>query len=155
MALRKTPATRIRKTKPAAAIKSVQTNGTTVNIASGAASEKVVVLFASRISQKFVLPNGHTVLLAGNAVHLAGKREGVLPQGGYSVNFVDKADWLEVKKLYGKAYAPWFDTGKIVERSGAMSENSAVSLAADNAGDDCDLNPIDPKRVTTKPDKDV
>jgi hypothetical protein len=150
MALRKTtPRT---STRAKAALKTVQTNGATVDIATSAKSaERVTVLFASRRSQKFLLPNGHVVFLASNAVHLAGQKDGVLPEGGYSVNFVDKADWAEVKKVYGKAYKPWFDSGKIVERSGSMSENAAVALAADNAGDDCDDNPIKPgelKNVT-------
>jgi len=145
MALRKSstrPSTRAK-----AQLKTVVTNGATVDIATSAkTSDKVTVLFASRRSQKFILPNGHIVFLASNAVHLAGQKDGILPMGGYSVNFVDKADWEEVKKIYGKAYKPWFDCGKIVERS-AMSENAAVSLAADNAGDDADDNPIDPKTL--------
>ncbi len=145
MALRKTstrPASRAK-----AQLKTVVTNGATVDIAtSGNAVEKVTVLFASRRSQKFLLPNGHTVFLASNAVHLAGVKDGMLPQGGYSVNFVDKADWDAVKKIFGRAYKPWFDSGKIIERT-SMSENAAVSLAADNAGDDCDDNPIDPKKL--------
>jgi hypothetical protein len=146
MALRKT-ASRSTSPKAKASLKTIQTNGATVDIATSAqSSDKVTILFASRRSQKFALPNGHIVFLASNAVHLAGQKDGVLPMGGYSVNFVEKSDWEEVKKIYGKAYKPWFDCGKIVERS-AMSENSAVSLAADNAGDDCDDNPIDPKTL--------
>ena len=150
MALRKTPAQRKPRTA-SASLKSVQTNDTTVNIATSAkTAEKVIVLFASRVSQRFNLPSGKVVLLAGNAVHLHGKRDGVLPQGGYSVNIVDKDAWDEVKKLYGRAYKPWFDTGKIIERNG-MSEDAAVNLAADNAGDDSDFNPVDPKTRKTKP----
>lgn len=139
--------------KTSAQIKTVETSGTTVNVATGAqTSDKVVVLFASRRSQRFALPSGREVFLAHNAINLAGKVDGALPGGGYSVNIIDKADWLEVKRIYGKAFAPWFETGKIVERSGSMSENSAIGLAADNAGDDCGDNPVKTSETETKPD---
>ena len=149
MTLRKKPAAGAPKAA-AAKIKSVTTNDVTVDIAqSGRSNEKVVILFSNRQSQRFALPSGREVVLVHNAVHLAGRKAGVLPAGGYSVNIVDKADWEEVKKIYGKAYKPWFDFGKIIERTG-LSEDGAVTLAADNAGDDAGSNPIDPKSSTLK-----
>lgn len=143
-------APRIRTAK----IKSIVTNGTTVDVAtSGTASDKIIILFSNRQSQRFELPNGHVVELVHNAIHLAGQKNGRLPQGGYSVNIVDRADWEQVKQIYGAAFKRWFDFGKIIERVGD-DEDAAVGLAADNAGDDAGSNPIDPKnpRLNTRPD---
>lgn len=137
-----------------AKIKSIVTNGTTVDVAtSGTASDKIIILFSNRQSQRFDLPNGHSVVLVHNAIHLAGQKNGRLPQGGYSVNIVDRADWEQVKQIYGAAFKRWFDFGKIIERTGT-DEDTAIGLAADNAGDDAGSNPIDPKnpRLNTRPD---
>lgn len=129
-------------------LKSISANGTTVPVATTATSnEKVVVLFCSRYGQIFNLPDGRSVTLEGNGVYLAGKRDGALPKGGYSVNVVDKALWEEVKKVHGKAYAPWFESGKIIETS---NEAKGIDTAADKAEDDPGFNPIDPNRTATE-----
>ena len=144
---RKTPAVK----KPDAEVRTIITDGNKVNITeSSHDSDVVTVLFCSRLGQRFRLPNGHEVFLAGNAIDLAGKKDGALPYGGYRVNIVNAADWAEVKRLYGKAYKPWFDGGKIIE---SQSEREAVGIATDNANDDPDDNPVDMRdmRTTTAP----
>lgn len=124
-------------------LKSIKSADATVAVATTAkTSGTVTVLFRNRCGQKFNLSNGHVVELEGNAVYLAGADGAPLPAGGYSVNIVDRDDWEQVKKEYGKAYAPWFQTGKIVEES---NEKDGIDMAQDNADDDAGLNPFDPK----------
>lgn len=124
-------------------VKSIKSADATVAVSTTATStETVTVLFRSRCGQVFTLKDGRTVTLEGNAVYLAGADGRPLPAGGYSVNVVDKALWGQVKTEFGKAYAPWFDSGKITE---VANEQEGVGIAQDNAGDDAGLNPFDPK----------
>lgn len=125
------------------------TNGTKINkITTAKSTESVVIMFAARRGLRSVLPNGHIVYLAGNAIDLHGKPDGVLPFGGFSLNIIDKADWDLWKQVYGKAYRPWFDSGKIIEQ---RSERVATTLAADNADVDAGDNPITPAQMKTEP----
>ncbi len=124
-------------------VKSIKSADATVAVSTTAkTAETVTVLFRSRCGQRFTLPDGRFVELEGNAVYLAGADGRPLPAGGYSVNVVDKALWDEVKNHFAKAYAPWFESGKIKE---AKSEKDGVNKAQDNAADDAGLNPFDPK----------
>lgn len=134
---------------PQAEVKTIILGDAKVNVATSAhTGDTVTVLFLNRYGQRFRLPNGREVLLEGNAVDLRGKAQGVLPYGGYSVNVVDKADWEEVKRLYGKAYKGWFDGGKIVESG---SEREGIDTAASNADDDPGMNPTESADLRTAP----
>lgn len=138
---------RTKKQPQKSQLKTISANGTTVPVATSAtSSEKVVVLFCSRFGQIFNLPDGRSVKLEGNGIQLAGQRDGALPKGGYSVNIVDKSAWEAVKKYHGKAYAPWFENGKIIEQ---VSEAKGVDYAAENAEDDPGLNPVDPTKTSS------
>lgn len=124
-------------------VKSIKSADATVAVSTSAASsETVTVLFRNRCGQRFTLPDGRFVELEGNAVYLAGADGAPLPAGGYSVNVVDKALWNEIKTHFAKAYAPWFELGKIKE---AKNEKDGINNAQDNAADDAGLNPFNPK----------
>ena len=124
-------------------VKSIKSADATVAVSTTATgTETVTVLFRSRCGQVFTLRDGRSVTLEGNAVYLAGADGRPLPAGGYSVNIVDKALWAQVKAEFGKAYAPWFESGKIKE---AKNERDGINAAQDNAGDDAGLNPFNPK----------
>lgn len=124
-------------------VKSIKSADATVAVSSAATSgDTVTVLFRSRRGQRFTLPDGRFVELEGNAVYLAGADGRPLPAGGYSVNVVDKATWNDVKTHFAKAYAPWFESGKIKE---AKNERDGINAAQNNAGDDAGLNPFNPK----------
>ncbi len=124
-------------------IKSIKSADATVAVATSAKSASTVTInFRSRCGQIFTLDDGRSVELVGNAAYLVGADGHALPAGGYSVNVVDKDLWEAVKAKYGKAYAPWFQSGKIIE---VANETEAVDMAQDNADDDSGLNPFNPK----------
>ena len=133
---------------PTVPVRTISADGNKVNIVdTSTAGDKIVILFCNRQGQKFILPNGHMVMLAGNAIDLMGAQRGALPYGGYSVNIVNKADWEEVKRLYGKAYQAWFDNGKIIEQ---RSEKAALNRATQGADDDPGNNPVEPDKLQTE-----
>lgn len=137
-----------RARKPSVPVRTIIADGNSVNVVNTSRdADKIVILFCNRQGQKFKLPNGHVVCLAGNAINLMGEARGVLPYGGYSVNIVDKTDWTEVKRLYGKAYKAWFDSGKIIEK---LSESAAIDRATEGAGDDPGANPVEPEALHTE-----
>lgn len=122
----------------AAAVKVISESGATVNVGNVAkTNETVTVLFRSRSSQTFTLRNGRKVTINGNGVYLANAKGGALPAGGYGVTVVDKAIWEQVKAELGKAYAPWFRSGRLIEKkSEAQGVNYAIDHADDKTGDD-------------------
>ena len=105
-------------------------------------SETVTILFRSRSSQKFILRNGKTVEICGNGVYLANAKGGALPAGGYGVTVVDKALWEQVKQEFGKAYGPWFRSGRIIEKK---TESAGVNYAIDHADEKTGDDPIPQK----------
>lgn len=119
-------------------VKVISESGATVNIGKAAkTTETVTVLFRSRSSQTFTLSNGKTVTIAGNAVYLANAKGGALPAGGYGVTVVDKDLWEQVKKEFGKAYAPWFRSGRLAEKkTETQGVNYAIDHADEKTGDD-------------------
>lgn len=131
---------KMRRAADAQTVRTVSSGESTVNIGnSSRTAETVAVLFRSRSSQTFLLPRGRKVTINGNAVYLANAHGGALPAGGYGVTVVDKADWDEVMKLYGKTYAPWFRSGRLQVRE---RETKAVNFALDHAGDKTGDDPM-------------
>lgn len=118
-------------------VRTVSTGDATINIADeNKTSETVTVLFRSRQSLKADLGR-KTLTLAGNAVYLASAKGGALPAGGYGVTVVDKDDWEEFKRRYGKTFAPWFRSGRLkVEEKETKGVNYALDHAGDKTGDD-------------------
>lgn len=126
-------------------VKTITEGEATVNVGNVAkTSETVTILFRSRSSQKFTLRNGRSVEINGNGVYLANARGGALPAGGYGVTVVDKALWEQVKKELGKAYAPWFLSGRIVEKK---TENQGINYALDHADDKTGDDPLPQKNA--------
>lgn len=139
-------ATSNRPTK-SSSVKRISEGGVTVNVAETAKTAKTVtILFRSRSSQTFRLKSGREVTLAGNGVYLADAQGGALPPGGYGVTVVDADLWAKVKKEFGRAYKPWFDSGRIQESS---SEDAGVTYAQDNAQDKTGDDPIVPNQTIT------
>lgn len=127
----------------AAKVKVISESGATVNIGRAATSaDTVTVLFRSRSSQTFTLRDGRSVTINGNGVYLANASGGALPPGGYGVTTVDRALWEQVKAELGRAYAPWFASGRIAERK---NETQAVNYAIDHADDKTGDDPIPQK----------
>lgn len=119
-------------------VKVISQSGATVNIGSVAkTTETVTILFRSRSSQTFVLSNGKKVTINGNGVYLANALGGPLPAGGYGVTVVDRNVWEQVKKELGRAYAPWFASGRIKEvKTETKGVNYAIDHADEKTGDD-------------------
>lgn len=122
----------------AQAVKEIRQGETTVNVANAAKTdETVTVLFRSRQSLKFRLGGNRSLEIAGNAVYLANAQGGALPVGGYGVTVVDKSTWDEAMRLYGKAFAPWFRSGRLkVEQSENAGVATAFERAEEKTGDD-------------------
>lgn len=122
----------------AASVKVISEAGATVNVGNVAKTqETVTILFRSRSAQTFTLRNGRKVTINGNSVYLANAKGGALPAGGYGVTVVDKDLWEQVKTELGKAYAPWFRSGRLVEKkSESQGVNYAIDHADDKTGDD-------------------
>lgn len=132
MAIKKT-VQQAKRSPNAAKVKTINNSGATVNIGDvSKTSEKVIVLFRSRQSQSFLLSGGRTVTINGNAVYLANAAQGALPEGGYGMTVIDRADWDEIKARYGKTYAGWFRSGRLQV---STNEKKAVNFAIDHAGD--------------------
>lgn len=128
-------------------VKVINEGDATVNIGNTAkTNDTVTILFRSRSSQKFNLKNGKSLTINGNGVYLANTKGGALPAGGYGVTVVDRALWEQVKAELGKAYAPWFETGKIKEKK---SESQGVNYAIDHADEKTGDDPM-PKKEAPK-----
>lgn len=129
-------------------VQTITQDDVTVNIHHEASSNrKVTILFLSRGNQSFQLPNGKEVTIVGNGVYLANPRGGALPAGGYGVTVLDKDDWEAVKRAFPKWIGRWLDGGILIEKA---SEASGLNFAQDNAGDETDYDPIDPKKTRTQ-----
>jgi len=94
----------------------------------------------------FRLKSGKTVRIAGNAGHLRGKETGVLPVGAFGFTMVPRAQWEELKAVYGRH--PLFRNGLIYASS---DRESAADEAADHAGTRSGFEPVDPERTETSP----
>lgn len=147
------PATRkkkITRAVDAPKVKTIQDSGAVVNIGGEAKTQdKVIVLFRSRYNQRFDLKNGKSVLLNGNAVHLAHAGTGALPPGGYGITIVDADLWAQVKKEFAKSHGRWWQSGRIKE---VTSENKAINYAIDHADDKTGDDPITPQDGQTLED---
>lgn len=130
--------TKVKRAPSAPKVKVISEDGATVSVGNTAkTSDTVTILFRSRISQKFTLSNGKSVTINGNGVYLANASGGALPAGGYGVTVVDRAIWEQVKAELGKAYGPWFSSGRIKEKkSEAQGLNFAIDHADEKTGDD-------------------
>lgn len=103
--------------------------------------DTVVVSLKHPQGIRFDLSGKRSVVIDGNAVHLRGKDKGVIPCEGFGMTIVAKADWEEIKKLYG---------GMRIFKSGLIFASEDIQRAADEADEkDGDLKsgfePIDPQ----------
>ena len=79
---------------------------------------------------KFLINNGKTVVkINGNAVNLKGKAKGILPIGGYGMTMVPRAQWEEVKRLYGRI--AFFKNNLILEANDKASANDMADEYAE------------------------
>lgn len=123
---------------------SMKESGRTVNISEAAQGDsKVIVLFKSRIGQRFDLSNGKNFTLIGSGAHLASAHGGVLPPATYTVNEIDRELWERALKEWGNSIIkPWMNRGII-----AIKENR--EKAVDTAFNTNFARTIDDPIVTT------
>lgn len=97
---------------------------------------------------EFPLPDGRSVVLNGNAVHLRGQEMGALPVGAYGITMVKKDDWEQIEKTYGNMAI--FKNGLVFAQK---KKDDAEAQAAEQAETRHGFEPVDPERTATKPAK--
>jgi hypothetical protein len=109
------------------------------------ASAPVFIALCHPTGIKFSLPGGKTVLIKGNAHHLRGREKGILPVGGFGLTSVDKADWEEIKRVYGRME---------IFKSGLIFAQDSRAKATDESGEKAELRhgrePVDPATTNTE-----
>lgn len=100
---------------------------------------------------KFTVPDRDGMMceieLQGNATELRGKKMGILPVGAYGITEIDAGAWGYIKAKY--AGLPLIRSGLIFATE--RSERYAQAAAAERKDVRNGYEPVDPKKVTTKP----
>lgn len=110
-------------------------------------ASKVVVCLNSAHSIVFEI-DGRKIKINGSNEHLRKQKEGILAVGKFGESLIDKQDWEQIKKIYGRMEI--FKSGLIYAQD---NHASARDVAKEREKLRNGLEPVDPKTTTSKEDK--
>ncbi|MCM1130055.1 MAG: hypothetical protein NC323_09310 [Oxalobacter formigenes] len=113
----------------------------------GKSGGKVVVCLNSAHSIVFEIA-GRNIQINGSNENLRKEKEGILAVGRFGETLIDRQDWEEIKKVYGKMEI--FKSGLIYAQE---NHASARSVAKEREKLRNGLEPVDTSTTQTKEDK--
>lgn len=107
--------------------------------------ETVVVALNDSLDRVYTLAGGRQVRLNCGSTHLRGAKRAQLPVGAYGLTVLAKADWEEIRAIYGQTAV--FKNGLIFAQS---SQSKAEDQAAERRETRHGLEPVDIRKTRSR-----